>query len=498
MTIRTRTASTWRTCLLTLAALVTGTGTAAGAQRASADTTRWNIVFILADDLGWNQTGYGWNQAGYPGAGFYETPNIDRLAAQGMVFTDAYAAASICSPTRAALMTGKYPARLHITDYIPGAPFPYARVSTPRMAKMLPLAETTIAELLKSGGYVTGHFGKWHLNKDYKYAPGRPGDPASQGFDDVLTNEKPEEDADPSKDPHHVEAITQRSLEFLDRHAKQPFFLYVAHHVVHRPLHAMPEKVAKYAAKPGGGGVMPENNPVMGAMIETMDEGIGRILAKLDELGIADRTVVVFTSDNGGLEMLQDQEPLRGGKAMLWEGGIRVPLAVRWPGVIEPGTTSSVPVITHDWFPTLAELGRVGPATQNLDGRSLVPLFRGKGAPKRDALYWHYPHYHHLGFKPSGAIREGKYKLIEWYEESLAGGDQPFTLYDLSTDLGERVNLADRMPEKVAHLRAKLAAWRRQVGAQEMAVNPNYDREKAHWRYTTSAISEPVATEGHH
>jgi arylsulfatase A-like enzyme len=487
----------WRSGLAMLA-LAAGTTDAAGPQSAAPDTTRWNIVFILADDLGWNQTGYGWNQAGYPGAGFYETPNIDRIAAQGMVFTDAYASASICSPTRAALMTGKYPARLHITDYIPGAPFPYARVTTPRMERMLPLAETTIAELLKSGGYATGHFGKWHLNVDYNYAPGRPGDPASQGFDDVLTNEKPTEDADPRKDPHHVEAITRRSLEFLDRNAGRPFFLYVAHHVVHRPLHAVPEKVARYAAKPGGGGVMPENNPVMGVMIETMDEGIGRILAKLDDLGIADRTVVIFTSDNGGLEMLQDQEPLRGGKAMPWEGGIRVPLAVRWPGLIEPGTTSNVPVISHDWFPTLAELGRVRPTTRNIDGVSLVPLFRGTGALKRDALYWHYPHYHHLGYKPAGAVREGKYKLIEWYEESLSGGNQPYSLYDLGSDLGERVNLADSMPDKVAHLRARLASWRREVGAQEMTVNPKYDRAKAHWRFATSAISEPATAKGGH
>lgn len=502
MTNRPRRAFAWLSRIaMGVAALATGAclvAPGAAAQRPAADTTRWNIVFILADDLGWNQTGYGWNQAGYPGAGFYETPNVDRIAAQGMVFTDAYAAASICSPTRAALMTGKYPARVHITDYIPGAPFPYARVVTPQMEKMLPLSETTIAELLKSGGYTTGLFGKWHLNVDYDYAPGRPGDPASQGFDEVLANEKPEEDADPSKDPHHVEAITQGALGFLERHRSQPFFLYVAHHVVHRPLHAMPEKIAKYAAKPGGGGVMPENNPVMGAMIETMDEGIGRILAKLDELGLSERTIVVFTSDNGGLEMLQDQEPLRGGKAMLWEGGIRVPLAVRWPGVIKPGSTSNVPVITNDWFPTLAELGRVKPTSSILDGQSLVPLFRGRGAPVRDALYWHYPHYHHLGFKPSGAIREGRYKLIEWYEESITGGDQPVSLYDLSTDLGERVNLAERMPEKAAELRAKLAAWRKRVGAQEMVRNPNYNQEKAHWRYSTSAVSEPVASEGHH
>ncbi|MGH7549333.1 MAG: sulfatase [Gemmatimonadota bacterium] len=467
---------------------------ATNARSASAaqDTIQWNFVFILADDMGWNQTGYGWNQAGYPGVGFYETPNVDRIAAEGMVFTDAYASASICSPTRAGLMTGKHPARLHITDYIPGAPYPYARLTTPEMAMSLPLEEITIPEMLEEKGYVSGHFGKWHLNVDKEYQPGRPGDPASQGFDDILTTVKPEPDADPFADPHHVEAITERSLRFLEQNQNRPFFLYVAHHVVHRPLHAPPEQIAEYEKKPGAR-IMPEFNPVMGAMIENMDQGIGRILEKIEELGLAERTIVIFTADNGGLELLQDQEPLRGGKAMLWEGGIRIPLAVRWPSVIEPGSVSEVPVISHDWFPTIAEIAGIEPGVKPLDGISLVPVLRGTGTLERETLYWHYPHYHHLGYKPSGAIREGEYKLTEWYEESLTGADHAVTLHRLDADIGETNDLADEMPEKAADLKAKLDRWRERIGAQEMVVNPNYDPERAHWRFENHPSEETPA-----
>ncbi|MGH7565092.1 MAG: sulfatase [Gemmatimonadota bacterium] len=469
-----------------------GRAMTAASVSAVQDPLPWNFVFILADDMGWNQTGYGWNQAGYPGIGFYETPNIDRIAADGMVFTDAYAAASICSPTRAGLMTGKAPARLHITDYIPGAPYPFARLTTPQQEPALPLEEVTIPEMLKAKGYVSGHFGKWHLGIDYNYEPERPFDPASQGFDDVFTAAKPDDDADPYADPHSVVSTTERALKFIEENHDRPFFAYVAHNVVHRPLHATPEEIAEYEHKPGATSVT-ENNPVMGAMIENMDDGIGRILDKLDELGLSERTIVVFTSDNGGLEMLQDQEPLRGGKAMLWEGGIRVPLAIRWPGVIEPGSVSDVPVISHDWFPSIAEIAGVDPGVE-VDGMSIVPVLRGTGPLAREALYWHYPHYHHLGFKPSGAIREGDWKLIEWYEESLAGGAHPVTLYNLAEDMGESVDLAEEMPEKTADLLAKLHGWRERVGAQEMALNPAYDPERAHWRFDDSEREEPVVT----
>ena len=232
----------------------------------------WNVVLLLADDLAWNQVGY-------HGATYYETPNIDAIAAAGMQFSNAYSANPVCSPTRASLMTGKNPARLQITDYIPGSPYPYARLLRPAEVPGLPLDELTLAELMKSQGYATGHFGKWHLNVDKEYQPGRPMDPESQGFDDILTTVKPEYEDDPLADAHHAHEITERSLAFLDANRDRPFFLYVSHHVVHRPLLEDPELIARYEAKPGADD--PVNNPVMGAMIETMDTGFGQILDRI-------------------------------------------------------------------------------------------------------------------------------------------------------------------------------------------------------------------------
>ena len=432
----------------------------------------WNILFVLADDLGWNQVGY-------HGTEFYETPNIDSIARSGMSFTDAYAGAAICSPTRASLMTGKYPARLHLTDYIPGGDFPYARLTVPEWTKHLPLEEVTIAEALKEGGYATGHYGKWHLNTDKEYIPGRPMDPGSQGFDDVFTSVKPTSDADPTKDAHHVAEITGRALAFLEDNKDRPFFAYVTHHVVHRPLHEHPELIAKYQAKPGAD--LPEHNPVMGAMVERMDTSIGRLLDKLDELGIADRTIVVFYSDNGGLESLQDQKPLRGGKATLWEGGIRVPLAIRWPGVVAAGSQSSVPVISNDFFPTFLEIAGLPLDDHAVDGESLVPLLKQTGLLHRDALYWHYPHYHHqdTNLAPAGAIRQGDYKLIEWFEEKAQGLERPVSLFNLKDDIGEEHDLAEERPEKAAELLEKLRAWQEAVGAQAMEPNPDHDPKRA-------------------
>ncbi len=440
----------------------------------SSESEKLNFVFILADDLGWNQVGY-------HGLNYYETPNIDAIANAGVYFTDAYAAAPVCSPTRASLMTGKSPARLHITDYIPGSPFPYAKLTTPQMAPALPLEEVTIAEKLKEAGYVSAHIGKWHLNKDKNYQPGRPGDPASQGFDVVFTSVKPGDDADPDKDAHHAKEITERSLRFLDEYGDKPFFLYVSHHVVHRPIMENADLIEKYASRPGADA--PEHNPIMGAMIETMDTGIGEILQKLDELNLSRKTVVIFYSDNGGLEQLQDQTPLRGGKANLFEGGIRVPLAIRWPGVVEPGRKSSVMVNTEDFFPTIMEIAGVTYDPEILDGVSLVPVLRNNGSLARNTLYWHYPHYHHLGYKPAGAVREGDYKLIEWFEETLRDEPGKVSLFNLKKDISEANDLSADMPDKVNHLLQKLHDWRREVNAQEMTVNPNYDPEKAKLRF---------------
>ncbi|MDZ7332731.1 MAG: sulfatase [candidate division KSB1 bacterium] len=435
---------------------------------------RWNIVFILSDD-------HGWNQVGYHGSEFYETPNIDRLAAEGMQFTEAYAAAPVCSPTRAAIMTGKYPARLHLTDYIPGSPYPYAKAKTPQQVPCLPLEEVTIAEVLKDNGYITGHFGKWHLSTDYNYQPGRPFDPGSQGFDVVLTNVKPEENADPEKDAHHVVEITTHAIKFIEENKDRPFFCYVAHHVPHRPIMEQASLIAKYRAKPGAD--LPQNNPIMGAMIERMDWGIGQILNKLDELKLTDKTIVVFVSDNGGLAQLQSQYPLRMGKATIFDGGLRVPMVIRWPGVVQPGSKCTTPVISIDFFPTLLEAVGIQHQVKDIDGISLVPALRGTGDIKRDAIYFHYPHYHHQGYKPAGAVRAGDYKLIEWYEATLWDEENQVSLYNVREDMGETRDLAKEMPELAAKLREQLRQWRKAVAAQEMTRNPNYDPDKADWRF---------------
>lgn len=442
---------------------------------ASAGSTgkKWNIVMILADDMGWNQVRYEGVTR------YYDTPNIDRIAAEGMRFTDAYSACPVCSPARASILTGKYPARLHLTDYLPGNHYPYARLKTPQQVRALPLKEVTIAEMLKSRGYVSGMFGKWHLNYDKHYKPGRPGDPGSQGFDDVFTTVKPKPTADPNKDAHHAVAITNHALKFIEKNKDRPFFAYVSHHVVHRPIMEHKDLINYYKTKPRVDN--PVNNPIMGAMIERMDRGIGKILEKLDELKLTDKTVVVFFSDNGGFKFLQDQAPLRGGKAMVFEGGIRVPFTLRWPGVIKPNTVCHVPVISTDFFPTFAAIASAHPKVKNIDGVSLVPLFTGSKSLQRDALYWHYPHYHRQGYKPSGAIRVGDYKLIEWYERTLLNQEHQVDLYNIREDISETTNLAYDMPQKAKEMREQFHEWLHSVNAQLMTVNPNFDPKKQYW-----------------
>jgi len=428
-----------------------------------------NIVFILSDDQGWHQ-------AGCYGSDFYETPNIDRLADAGMKFTSAYAACQVCSPTRAAIMTGKYPARLHITNYIPGSAdkFPDAKLRVPEWRKYLSLQEVTVAETMKDAGYATGHFGKWHLNKDKKYKLGRPRDPGSQGFDDVLTTHKP--GAGPGSryenDAHHVREITESSLAFIEENRDQPFFCYVTHNSIHRPITERKELIAKYQAKPGSDRA--DLDPILGAMMETLDKSVGEILDKLDELELTDKTIVIFYSDNGCMWGAEVLKPLRGGKAQIWEGGIRVPLVVRWPGVVEPGSVCDVPVTSVDWFPTL--LGAVGQkvTAADIDGESILPLLAQTGGLKRDAIYWHYPHYHHQGGFPSGAIRRRNYKLIEWFEKSIDGIETPgaLQLYDLERDISEQHDISKEQPQLTMQLYNDLKSWREKVNAQEMRSNP--------------------------
>lgn len=431
---------------------------------------QWNVVFILVDDLGWNQVKF--NKV----TDYYDTPNIDKIASKGMIFTNAYSAASICSPARASIMTGKYPARLHLTDYLPGNSYPYAQLTSAEQRKEgLSLKEETLAEMLKGKGYATGHFGKWHLNKDKNYKAGRSGDPKSQGFDDVLATVKPEPDSQ-SKDAHHVGQITDRTIQFIQKNKDKPFFAYVSHHVVHRPLMEEKDLINSYKTKPH-----PENkvnNPIMGAMIERTDTSVGRILDKLDELNLTDNTVVIFFSDNGGFKYYQDQAPLRGGKAMVYEGGIRVPLAIKWPGVIKEGSVVNTPVISNDFFPTLNEITSNHITENKTDGISLVSVLKGSNSIEREAIYWHYPHYHRQGYKPSGAIRMGDYKLIEWYEKSIQGLDRQLDLYNIKEDISESNNLALENPELAKKMQDKLHAWLKSVNANQMMVNPNFDEEK--------------------
>jgi uncharacterized sulfatase len=335
-------------------------------------------------------------------------------------------------------MTGKYPARLHLTDFIAGGDFPRERLRQPDWQKFLPLEEFTLAELFQSQGYVTASFGKWHLSSDKLPPRSAPYDPDKQGFDETFITEKPSSRQDPESDAHRVEAITERALQFLDKRQDKPFFLYVTYNSIHAPIMSKAKLVEKHKSKPGAD--RPENNPIIAAMMEEMDAGIGRILRKLEEWKLADHTLVVFFSDNGGLEADAKQTPLRSGKANLYEGGIRVPFLVRWPGVVQPGTTCREPVISMDFFPTFREILGVTNAPQGtIDGVSLLPLLRQTGSLTRPALYWHYPHYHGSSVGPGGAVRAGDYKLIEWYDESIRGAGKSLELYNLKEDIGGRI-----------------------------------------------------------
>jgi len=432
-----------------------------------------NFLFVLADDLGWTDLGC-------QGSKFYETPNIDRLAREGMRFTQAYSACTVCSPTRASILTGKYPARLHITDWIKGHRRPYAALRVPDWTMHLTVEEATIARRLKEAGYATASIGKWHLGGPEYY-------PEKHGFDLNLAGcdrGQPPSYFSPYRIPTLAdgpkgEFLTDRecgeAIRWIEAHRDHPFFLYLPHHAVHTPLAGKPNVIAKYRAKAGPDA--PQRHATYAALVESVDDSVGRILQRLEDLKLADRTVIFFTSDNGGLignvtNPITSNLPLRAGKGSAYEGGVRVPLIVRWPGVIKPGTVCDVPVISVDFYPTILEIARVRPGPgQVLDGESLLPLLRQSGGLKRDALFWHYPHYHPGGATPYSAIRRGDWKLIEFLE------DDHVELYDLLADLGEQNDLAAKMPAR--ELRQQLHAWRKQTGAQMPAPNPDYDPKKS-------------------
>jgi arylsulfatase A len=432
----------------------------------STEKRKPNVLLILADD-------FGWRQLGCYGSTFYKSPNIDKLASEGMRFTDAYAACPVCSPTRAAIMTGKYPGRLHVTDFIPGGRYDNEKLTMPQWQKFLPLEEKTIAEVLKEHGYATAAFGKWHLSITKKPPESEPYNPGKQGFNEYFVTYKPTRDQDPEKDAHNVEAITSRSLDFMEQNKDNPFFLYVSHNTIHDPLREKKELIEKYKANPQSS--EPENNPVIGAMIETLDKSCDRLLAKLKELDLENDTIVIWASDNGGLKKDALQTPLRGGKAQLYEGGIRVPFMIRWPGKIKPQTECPEPTSSVDIFPTVMDMLGIDSGLI-FDGASILPVLTGSSTLNREAIYWHYPHYHGAGVAPSSAIRAGDYKLIELHEQTLLNEPGQVELYNLKEDISETKNLAEEIPEKTRELRDMLNNWKTQAGVQMPTVNTNYSK----------------------
>jgi arylsulfatase A len=447
--------------------------------------SRPNIVLIVADDLGVNDLSC-------YGRGDHHTPHLNRLASQGMRFTCAYTAQPICSPSRAAIMTGKCPARLNLTNFLPGrADAPSQRVLQPQIEGQLPLEEVTIAELLQGAGYATGLFGKWHL--------GGPGfEPEKQGFDVVVS---PRADNEPTLDAGGKGefAITAAASKFIEDNKDRPFFCYVPHNNPHIPLAAAPALIEKYRDA---------FHPVYAAMIETLDTAVGQLLAKVESLGLSDRTILVFTSDNGGLHVLEFpgtpatyNRPYRAGKGYLYEGGLREPLIIRWPGVTTPGSLCETPIVLTDLVPTLLEAAGVNPsqAVGPLDGESLMPLLRGESSSAR-TLCWHFPHYTNQGGRPAGAIREGDWKLVEQFE------DESIELYNLAQDVGETNNLVASEPARAEDLRRKLQAWRASVGARMPTPNPEFDAALHRRLYveqdpsrllaaTTAAATAPAWTE---
>jgi arylsulfatase A len=434
-----------------------------------------NIVFMLIDDMGGTDLGC-------YGSQYYETPHIDQLAKDGIKFTQAYSACTVCSPSRAAILTGKAPARLHLTDWITGQERPFARLSIPKWQMYLSVDEETIAERLQTKGYTTANIGKWHLG-DSSHRP------QDHGFDVNIGGT--EQGSPPSYfSPYKIatlpdgpegeflpDRLTTEAIQFIQKNKDRPFFLYFPHYAVHTPIMGKEEVIAKYRAKPGTPG---HNNPVYAALVESVDDSVGRLRQTLKELNLSENTLFIFTSDNGGLSNQvnasgwkrgpTDNSPARLGKGGPYNGGVSIPLLMSWPAKIAPGSTTETPVISYDHLPTLLAATQTPlKAGQITDGESLLPLITQQGQLKRDAIYWHYPHYHQGSSTPYSAIRDGNWKLLHFFE------DDRLELYDLSRDPGEMDNLAPLQPELTQRLLKRLQDWRAEVSAQLPTSNPNYD-----------------------
>ncbi|HMQ42791.1 MAG TPA: sulfatase [Mariniflexile sp.] len=448
-----------------------------------------NFVFILVDDMGWADLGY-------TGSTFYETPNIDALSKSSIQFSNAYASASICSPTRASILTGKHPARLQITDWIPGDDNQDRKLIGPKDLDALPLEEVTLAEILKQQGYNTFFAGKWHLGDEGLL-------PQNQGFDVNLggfhKGQPPGGYYVPYKNPYLpdgpegeylTDRLTTESIKFLDTIKDKPFLLYLSYYTVHTPIQANTKYIDKFKHKlKTMDTLMPsdrnegsaitkivQRNPEYASMVYALDENVGRLIKKLKDEGLYENTTIIFASDNGGLTTIEaglNYErptavvPLRGGKGWLYEGGIRVPLLIKPAHYNSVAHVVSEPVISHDFFPTMLSLANItSEKNMEIDGVNLVPLLIGNKIDRKE-IFWHYPHYHASGWTPGAAIRQGEWKLIEFYETGIV------ELYNLSDDISEKNNLATKYPERVSALQQRLHELQNAMNANKATLNTN-------------------------
>lgn len=462
--------ATWPHATLALACL--SMACVASDRPANPPADRPNIVFIYIDDMGWRDLSV-------MGSEYYETPNIDRLASEGMLFTNAYANAPNCAPSRAALLSGTYGPRTGIYTVASAA---RGRAENRRLVPVenkttLELEVVTLAESLQAAGYATGHAGKWHLGGeghlptdqgfDWSVAGDAGGSPPGYFYPYVRGQRSLPGLESGAEGEYLADRLTDEAIGFITTPRDQPFFLYLSHYSVHTPTQGKPELVEHYRGKAGSNG---HDNPTYAAMVQSVDEGVGRLLTALDQSGLTGNTVVIFTSDNGGFGPVTSMAPLRGSKGMLYEGGIREPLIVRWPGRVAPGSTSETPVIGTDMYPTLLELvGGAPPAGQTLDGTSVVPILTGLDELAPRPLFWHFPAYLERDASivrgqpwrttPVSAVRLGRYKLLWFFEDSRA------ELYDLERDVSESHDLSKDMSDKAAELQAMLTAWWAETGA---------------------------------
>ena len=439
-----------------------------------------NFIFLLVDDIGWGDLGC-------YGSTFHETPNLDKLRTEGMKFTQAYSACTVCSPSRAAILTGKYPGRLHLTDWITGHKRRNPKLLIPNWKTYLDHEQVTLPEALQEAGYKTRFLGKWHLmpigkdNFEEHY-------PEAHGFDDNIAGREWGQPKGPGKYFHPwdmpnleggekgsylTDRLTDYAVEFIDQAKDGPFLCYLSYYAVHNPLMARPEYVEKYQAKAEGfdNSRGERVTPAYAGMLHSIDDSLGRIMARLKKHGLEKNTVIIFTGDNGGTAP-SSSGGLRGAKGLAYEGATREPLLIKWPGRVKPGSVCDTPVIGTDFYPTmLAMAGLPARPTAHQDGKNLVPLLRQNGRIDRDSLFWHYPHYHKT--TPYGAIRKRDLKLIEFFE------DNRLELYDLQADPAESNDLAATRPEKLKELHGQLKTWRESVQAQMPTANPNYARAAA-------------------